>query len=64
MTISISLVLLLGVGVALAMKLRSATLGAVLVAALFGFYVAGTDAAPTVRDATTAITDAIPGAGN
>ncbi|GAA2688549.1 hypothetical protein GCM10010400_61710 [Streptomyces aculeolatus] len=59
MTVSLSLVLILGVAVLAALKMRSVTLGAAVVAALFGFYVAGTDAAPTVNELVTALADAV-----
>ncbi|MFW6695248.1 hypothetical protein [Streptomyces sp. MAR4 CNX-425] len=58
MSVSFSLVLLLGVAVLAALKMRSVTVGAAVVAALFGFYLAGTDAAPTVNQLVVALADA------
>lgn len=59
MTVSLSVVLFLGIAVAVAIKLRSATVGAVILASLFGFYLASTDAAPAVNDTVASLANAL-----
>ncbi|MDX2938308.1 hypothetical protein [Streptomyces ipomoeae] len=63
MDITISLVLLLAVGVALLLRFRAVGAGAAVVVALFGFYLADTDAADTVNQLVTAVTGALADAG-
>ncbi|MBV7651044.1 hypothetical protein [Streptomyces albidoflavus] len=63
MEITISLVLLLAVGVALLLRFRAVGVGAAVVVALFGFCLAGTDAADTVNQLVTAVTGALADAG-
>ncbi|MFH9981197.1 hypothetical protein ACH4ND_18465 [Streptomyces sp. NPDC017179] len=63
MEITISFVLLLAVGVALLVRFRAVGAGAAVVVALFGFYLAGTDAADTVNQLVTAVTGALADAG-
>lgn len=64
MTVTVSLVLLLGFGLALALKFKSVGAGAATLAALFGFYLADTDAAPSINEFTTAIATALNDIGN
>ncbi|WP_301124744.1 hypothetical protein [Streptomyces cacaoi] len=64
MTVTLSAVLILGVAVAAALKFRSLTAGGFILAALFGFYLASTGAAPAVNQFVTAITDAAANIGN
>lgn len=64
MTVTLSAVLILGIAVAAALKFRSLTVGGFILAALFGFYLASTDAAPSVNQFVGAITDAAAGLGN
>ncbi|MGO4417963.1 hypothetical protein [Streptomyces sp. RTd22] len=64
MSITISLIAILGLLLFFAIKLRSATTGAVIIAVLFGFYLSRTDAAPSVDDTVTSITDALTDIGN
>ncbi|MFG3254954.1 hypothetical protein [Streptomyces sp. NPDC048172] len=59
MAVTLSLVLILGLVLALLLRFKSLGIGAALVAALFGFYLARTDAAPTITNLTNAVTDAI-----
>ncbi|MGA5667224.1 hypothetical protein ACPCTG_17170 [Streptomyces pseudogriseolus] len=63
MNITISLVLLLAVGVVLLLRFKAVGAGAAVVVALFGFYLAGTDAADTVNQLVTAVTGALADAG-
>ncbi|EGX55491.1 hypothetical protein SZN_32631 [Streptomyces zinciresistens K42] len=63
MAITIPLVLLLAVVVGLLLRFRAVGAGAVVVVALFGFYLANTDAADTVNQLVTAVTGALPGIG-
>ncbi|MCH0563249.1 hypothetical protein [Streptomyces sp. MUM 2J] len=63
MDITISLVLLLAVGVALLLRFKAVGGGAAVVVALFGFYLAGTDASDTVNQLVTAVTSALADAG-
>lgn len=64
MPVTVSLIAILGLLLFVALKLRSATTGAVVIAVLFGFYLARTGAAPSVDDTVTSITDAITEIGN
>lgn len=59
MVLTIPLVLLLAVGLALLLRFKALGMGAAVVAALFGFYLADTDASDTVDQLVTAITTAI-----
>lgn len=59
MALTISLVLLFGVLLALLIRYKALGIGAALVAVLFGFYLASTDARHTINQLTTAITRAI-----
>ncbi|MEU8993449.1 hypothetical protein AB0C95_01280 [Streptomyces caniferus] len=61
MAITLSLVVILGVLLALLLRHKSLGVGAAVVAVLFGFYLANTDARHTINDLTTAITRAISG---
>ncbi|MFJ4845444.1 hypothetical protein [Streptomyces sp. NPDC088733] len=61
MTLTIPLVLLLAVVVGLLLRFKAVGAGAVVVVALFGFYLAHTGAADTVNQLVTALTDALPG---
>ncbi|GAA2662776.1 hypothetical protein GCM10010400_22450 [Streptomyces aculeolatus] len=64
MNLTISVVLLAGIALAVVLRLKSATLTGAVIAVLFGFYLADTDAAPTVNELVTAIADAVRGIGN
>ena len=59
MFFTISAALLFGIGVVLMLKYRAVNIGAALVAALFGFYLASTGVAPAVRHTVAAIATAI-----
>ncbi|MDX2708178.1 hypothetical protein PV350_35830 [Streptomyces sp. PA03-6a] len=61
MNLTIPLVLLLAVVVGLLLRFKAVGAGAVVVVALFGFYLAHTGAADTVSRLVTAFTDALPG---
>ncbi|WP_043266116.1 hypothetical protein [Streptomyces sp. CT34] len=61
MTLTLSVVLLAGIGVLVLLRLKSATLTAVIVAALFGFYLAGTGAAHTANELVTSLAHALHG---
>ncbi|MFG2861225.1 hypothetical protein [Streptomyces sioyaensis] len=61
MAITLSLVLILGLLLALLIRYKSLGLGATVVAVLFGFYLANTNARHTINDLTTAIARAISG---
>ncbi|MEV6485114.1 hypothetical protein [Streptomyces sp. NPDC051576] len=61
MTLTIPLVLLLAVVVVMLLRFRAVGAGALVVVALFGFYLAHTGAADTVNQLVTAFTDAVPG---
>ncbi|MFD9815032.1 hypothetical protein [Streptomyces sp. NPDC059080] len=61
MAITLSLVALFGVLLALLIRFKSLGIGAALVAVLFGFYLASTDARHTINDLTTAVTRTITG---
>lgn len=64
MSISVSLALVLGVALLVAMKMRSLTAGGAVIAVLFGFYLASTDAAPSIHDLISNFTTALEDAGN
>lgn len=64
MSISVSIALLLGVALLVALKMRSLTGGGAVLAVLFGFYLASTDAAPAVNDILSNFANAIEDAGN
>nr|WP_107902801.1 hypothetical protein [Streptomyces chartreusis] len=59
MVITIPLVLLLAVGALLLLRFKAVGVGAAVVVALFGFYLAGTDSADTVNQLVTAVTGAL-----
>lgn len=59
MAVTLSLVLILGLILALLLRFKALGIGAALVAVLFGFYLASSDAAPTLNDLTDAVTNAI-----
>ncbi|SOE13680.1 hypothetical protein SAMN06272775_4656 [Streptomyces sp. 2323.1] len=61
MAITLSVVVILGVLLALLIRYKSLGIGAALVAVLFGFYLANTNARHTINDLTTAVTQAISG---
>ncbi|MEU5547359.1 hypothetical protein AB0G85_34170 [Streptomyces sioyaensis] len=61
MAVTLSLVLILGLLLALLIRYKSLGLGAAVVAVLFGFYLANTDARHTINELTTAVTHAISG---
>ncbi|MFJ3500223.1 hypothetical protein [Streptomyces sp. NPDC090135] len=63
MTITIPLVLLLAVVVALLLRFKAVGAGAAVVVALFGFYLAGTEANGTVNQLVTAVTGALADVG-
>ncbi|AXK35889.1 hypothetical protein DVA86_27955 [Streptomyces armeniacus] len=64
MNISVSIALLLGVALLVALKMRSLTAGGAILAVLFGFYLASTDAAPAVHDLVNNFATAVEDAGN
>jgi hypothetical protein len=57
--ITIPLVLLLAAALAALLRFRAVGAGAAVVAALFGFYLAATDASDTVNQLVTAVTGAL-----
>jgi hypothetical protein len=59
--ITLSAVAILGVLLVLLIRYKSLGLGAALIAVLFGFYLASTDARHTINDLTTAVARAISG---
>ncbi|MGB8946327.1 MAG: hypothetical protein WCD21_39750 [Streptomyces sp.] len=63
MVITIPLVLLLAAALAALLRFRAVGAGAAVVAALFGFYLAATDASDTVNQLVTAVTDALADTG-
>lgn len=64
MTITISVALILGVVVALLLRFKAVGVGVALLVALFGFYLAGTDAAASIRQFVTAVAGAFAGLSN
>ncbi|OEV04012.1 hypothetical protein AN219_37600 [Streptomyces nanshensis] len=64
MTVTVSVVLILGLAVAALLKFRAVGFGAAVLVALFGFYLAGTDAAQPITQFVTACADALRGIGN
>ncbi|MET7603929.1 hypothetical protein ABZS96_15630 [Streptomyces avermitilis] len=63
MVITIPLVLLLAAALAVLLRFKALGAGAAVVAALFGFYLAATDASDTVNQLVTAVTGALADAG-
>ncbi|MFI8487192.1 hypothetical protein [Streptomyces rubrogriseus] len=63
MIVTVPLVLLLAVVVVLLLRFKAVGAGGAVAVALFGFYLAGTDAADTVNELVTAFTDALPDTG-
>jgi len=61
--ITIPLVLLLAAALAALLRFKALGAGAAVVAALFGFYLAATDASDTVDQLVTAVTDALADTG-
>jgi len=59
MVITIPLVLLLAAALAALLRFKALGFGAAVVAALFGFYLAATDASDTVTQLVTAVTGAL-----
>ncbi|NGN63880.1 hypothetical protein G5C51_08160 [Streptomyces sp. A7024] len=64
MTITVSVVLLLGIAVAVLIRFKAVAVGAAVVVLLFGFYLSDTGAAPTIRELTTSIANAVRDIGN
>jgi len=64
MTVTVSTVLILAAAGAVALKTRSVSFGMFILAALFGFTLASTDAAPSITQFMTACGDALEGIGN
>lgn len=64
MTVTVSLVLLLALGMGALLKGGHLRTGAAVVAVLFGFYLANTDAAPTINKTVTSIAEAVTDIGN
>ncbi len=64
MTVSVSAVFLLGVALLVALRMRSLTAGGAVLAVLFGFYLASTDAAPAVNDLVSNVATAVEDVGN
>ncbi|OEV31524.1 hypothetical protein H181DRAFT_00450 [Streptomyces sp. WMMB 714] len=58
MTVTLPLVLILAAIVAALLKFRAVGFGAAVLVMLFGFYLAGTDAAPSITQFVTAVGDA------
>ncbi|MCX4557842.1 hypothetical protein OHA02_16730 [Streptomyces phaeochromogenes] len=63
MVITIPLVLLLAAALAVLLRFKAVGAGAAVIAALFGFYLAATDASDTVNQLVTAVTDALADTG-
>ncbi|NUL22577.1 hypothetical protein [Streptomyces lunaelactis] len=61
MAITISLVLFFGIALVLLLRFKALGAGAAIVAVLFGFYLADTDARTTVNDLMGAVVNAPPG---
>ncbi|PSM43687.1 hypothetical protein C6Y14_08630 [Streptomyces dioscori] len=64
MVITIPLVLLLAAALAALLRFKALGAGAAVVAVLFGFYLAATDASDTVNQLVTAVTDALADTGH
>lgn len=64
MELTLPMWLVAAIGVAVMLKLRSTTATAAVIAALLGFYVAGTDAAPDVNELVRSVAHAVRGIGN
>ena len=63
MVITIPLVLLLAAALAALLRFKALGAGAAVIAALFGSYLAATDASDTVNQLVTAVTDALADTG-
>lgn len=63
MTVTLSLVLVFAVLVLALLRAKAVGVGAAVACALFGFYLADTDAARTVNDTVTALADAVAALG-
>lgn len=59
MTVTLSVVLILGIALAVLLRFKSLGAGACVVAVLFGFYLAGTDASDPISKLTAAVVDAL-----
>jgi len=64
MTVTISAVFIFGVVLALLLKFRAVGIGVAVLVALFGFYLAGTDAAAPINHTVTSIANALRTIGN
>lgn len=64
MTVTVSVVLILGAIVAGLLKFRAVGFGAFILVALFGFYLANTDAADSINQFVTAVGNAVGHSGN
>ncbi|MFJ4713157.1 hypothetical protein [Streptomyces sp. NPDC088785] len=64
MVVTIPLVLLLAAGLLVLLRFKALGSGAAVIAVLFGFYLASTDANDSVNGLVTAITNAIPNIGS
>lgn len=64
MSLTLSAALLLGIAVAALLKFRALGFGAGVVAVLFGFYLANTDAAASINQFVSAIANAAGDIGN
>ncbi|WP_049581039.1 hypothetical protein [Streptomyces sp. SBT349] len=63
MTVTVSLVLVFSLLVLALLRFKAVGVGAAIACALFGFYLADTDAADSINETVTALTDAISGIG-
>ncbi|WP_419996361.1 hypothetical protein [Streptomyces boninensis] len=64
MELTLSVWLVAGIGVAVMLKLRSTTATAAVLAALFGFYLADTSAAPDINELVQSVAQAVKGFGD
>ncbi|MFJ9693428.1 hypothetical protein [Kitasatospora sp. NPDC101183] len=62
MLFTFSAAVFFGIVLAVMLRQKAVPLGGAIVAALFGFYLASTGAAPAVNDAVTNLLHALPGA--
>ncbi|MET7621439.1 hypothetical protein [Streptomyces sp. NPDC005408] len=60
MVITVSLVFIFGIALAVLLKFKSLGAGAAIVAVLFGFYLADTEARTSVNDLMGAVITALP----
>ncbi|WP_406273665.1 hypothetical protein OHT93_26040 [Streptomyces sp. NBC_00191] len=60
MVITVSLVFVFGIALALLLRFKALGAGAAIVAMLFGFYLADTDARTTVNSLMGAVVNALP----